>query len=202
MNSFFLDWVFSLWRPVPSAEVRAEKWDGFSSWVAQVSWGQCLEPSWERHRNQECLGWRDCSLSSLSRDWGASKKVMPSSSVFFSNLAPLTGCPVGGGVFSTFFVMVLGTVLSLERRMDSLCPWPFISGLIQCGKCFTLFSKPASAASGRMRSCEYGLLLLDPVAFDPRKCGPINFGPAKLGSQKCDHFKCWTYSLLQQIITQ
>lgn len=202
MNSFFLDWVFSLCRPVPSAEVRIETWDGFSGWVAQGGWGQCLELSWERHTNRERLGWRDCCLSSLSRDWGASKKVMTSSSVFFSNLAPLRGCLVGGGVFSTFFVMVLGTVSSLERRMDSLCPWPFISGLIQCGKCFTLFPKPASAASGRMGSCEYGLLLLDPAALDPRKCGPIIFGPAKFGSQKCGHFKCWTYKLAQQIMAQ
>lgn len=30
MNSFFLDWVFSLYRQVPSAEVRVETWDGFS----------------------------------------------------------------------------------------------------------------------------------------------------------------------------
>lgn len=27
---FFLDWVFSLHRPVPSAGVRVETWDGFS----------------------------------------------------------------------------------------------------------------------------------------------------------------------------
>lgn len=149
LNSF-LDWVFSLHRPVPYAEVRVGTWDGFSGWVAQVSWGECLELLWGRHWNQEWLDWRECWSSSLSRHWQASKKILPSSSVVFSNIACFTGPLVGGGLFSTIFVKVLATVSSLERRMDSLCPWPFTSGLLQRGKCFILFPKPASVASGRV----------------------------------------------------
>ena len=197
LSSFFLDWVLSWGRQVPSAEVETETWDGFSGWVAQVSRGLRLELPLERGRKQDWLDLTDsmdCRWNSLSRHWSASKK--PSS---FSNLAPFMGRLVEGGLFSAFFVLVLATFSSLQRRMHSLCPWPFMSGLIHCVKCFSLFPRSASTASGRIGSCKYELSLPDAAALAPRKGGPINFGPAKSGSEKyVNPFKCklWNTKLV------
>lgn len=58
----------------------------------------------------------------MSRLWRASKKVILFSSVVSSNLASLTGPLVEGGLFSTFLIVVLITVSSLERRVGFLCP--------------------------------------------------------------------------------
>lgn len=198
MNSFFLDWVFSLYRQVPYAEVTVETWDVFSGWVAEVSWGQCLELLWERCRNQDWLDWRECCWNSLSRHWRASKKAMPSSSVVLSDLAPFTERLVGGGLFSTFFVLVSVIFASLERRTDSLCPWPFTSGLIQCGKCFVLSPKPASAPSGRVGLLWVLAVFARPCSFWPQKVWPYKFWPYKVWI-----WKMWPLQMLElQNLTQ